>query len=284
MSSIANLVITTFYKFSFKFKNSGVNHKEREKKIIVSLTTFPGRINVVWIAIESLLRQSVKPDKIILWLADSQFDSIESLPKRLQAQQSRGLTIKFCEDLRSHKKYYYTFNDYPNDLIITVDDDVIYPTKTVEVLVNTHVKHPYSICCNRGHLMTLNKDNTLKSYKNWGYNPLDFTGPSKFLCPTGVSGVLYPPNSVNQEVFNRENIRSLCFYADDLWLKVMSLMNNTQVVKTKDFPHYLFTISTSQKESLGQLNIENNQNDEQLINLLHTYDIQLNNQLIKDLS
>ena len=42
-------------------------------------------------------------------------------------QQKRGLTIRFCEDLKAHKKYYYAFKEYPDDIVITVDDDVIYP-------------------------------------------------------------------------------------------------------------------------------------------------------------
>lgn len=81
----------------------GITVKKREQKIIVSLTSFPKRIDTLWITIETLLRQSMKPDEIILWLAEEQFNGIDSLPKALLEQQKRGLTIRFCDDLRSHK-------------------------------------------------------------------------------------------------------------------------------------------------------------------------------------
>ena len=79
-------------------KKLGINTKKRKEKIIVSLTSYPKRINVVWITIETLLQQTVKPDEVILWLADSQFKEIEELPEELKALQKRGLTIRFCDD------------------------------------------------------------------------------------------------------------------------------------------------------------------------------------------
>mgnify|MGYP000808865909 FL=1 len=105
----------------------GITVKKREQKIIVSLTSFPKRIDTLWITVETLLRQSMKPDEIILWLAEEQFNGIDSLPKALLEQQKRGLTIRFCDDLRSHKKYYYTMQEYPRDIVILVDDDMFYP-------------------------------------------------------------------------------------------------------------------------------------------------------------
>jgi len=41
---------------------------DRQSRIIVSLTTYPARINSVWITVSSLLQQTMKPYKVILWL------------------------------------------------------------------------------------------------------------------------------------------------------------------------------------------------------------------------
>jgi RimJ/RimL family protein N-acetyltransferase len=95
-------------------KSIGINTTPRREKIIVSLTSYPKRIETTWLAIETLLRQTVKPDKIILWLADTQFESLEKIPRELREQQKRGLTIRFCDDLKSHKKYFYTMQEYKN--------------------------------------------------------------------------------------------------------------------------------------------------------------------------
>ncbi|MDT9026820.1 glycosyltransferase family A protein [Rossellomorea yichunensis] len=274
LRKVANIFVKFYYKFPYK--KIGINKTiKREKKYIVSLTTFPGRINVVWIAIESLLRQRFKPDEIILWLAKEQFNGLEDIPIEIIKQQERGLTIRFCDDLRSHKKYYYAFKEFSEDVIITVDDDVIYPNNTLEVLVGLHKKHPNCICSNRAHVITKKEDNLIDSYNRWVNNPRGFQGPSKLLCPTGVSGVLYPPNSVDREIFNKESIKNLCFYADDLWLKIMSLKKGTHVVKSASFPDDLFTIESSQNESLGSINVAENKNDEQLQAILRKYDISL---------
>ena len=85
----------------------GINLEPRDEMYVLSLTSFPGRIDDVWIAVECLLRQTFKPDKIILWLAIGQFPD-KVTPDSLKKLESRGLEVKFCEDdLRAHKKYSY---------------------------------------------------------------------------------------------------------------------------------------------------------------------------------
>lgn len=117
--------------------------QKTEGRIIASLTTFPARIDNIWIVIESILRQSQKPDMLFLWLSKEQFSSIDVLPKRLQNLQTRGLQIRLCDgDLRSHKKYYYVLRDYPNDHLITFDDDLIYPTNTISSIMEAATMYP----------------------------------------------------------------------------------------------------------------------------------------------
>ena len=102
----------------------GLNTQERETKFIVSLTSFPARIDQIWISIECLLRQTVKPDALYLWLSKEQFAEQE-LPKSLTDLQERGLTVEFVDDdLKAHKKYYYAMQRHPEANIITVDDDL----------------------------------------------------------------------------------------------------------------------------------------------------------------
>ncbi|WP_203332258.1 glycosyltransferase [Planococcus beigongshangi] len=278
-----SLTANVWVKIDFKInkKSSGINLLDvRERKVVVSLTTFPARIDTIWISIESIFRQTYKPDIVILWLAKSQFKDIQSLPHNLKKLQKKGLEIRFCDDLRSHKKYYYAFKEFSKDIIITIDDDVIYPENTIEALIKLHKIYPEYICCNRAHLITTTKGNQIKSYEEWLQNPLEITDPTEMLCPTGVSGVLYPPNSVNEEVFNKESIKKLCFHADDLWLKAMSIINNTKVVKSTEFPSEFFVVSSSQKESLGQINIIQNQNNKQLQAIIKEYNIEFSNRTI----
>ena len=73
-----------------KFEKIGISE---ESSIIVSLTSFPERINTVWLTIVTLLSQTLKPKKVLLWLAKSQFEGIE-LPDNLKRLEKYGLEIK----------------------------------------------------------------------------------------------------------------------------------------------------------------------------------------------
>jgi len=258
----ANLVIPVYYLITKDFAQA-LNKVETKanKKIIISITSFPNRIDRLWIVVESLLRQSYKPDLIILWLSKEQFSSIERLPKRLLSQRKDGLEIRLCDhDLKSHKKYYYALQEYPDDVIVTFDDDVFYSTKVLATLVKLNDRFPSSICCNTGYrIITRNEE--IMPYTKWE-QLMDKSGPDYNISFTGVGGVLYPPGSLHKEVFNNifENI---CLSADDIWLKAMSLLGNTTVVKSDYFSNYLPVFHFNNK-TLSSSNIYHNKNDQQL--------------------
>ena len=241
-------------------KKSGV-HTGQGETVIVSLTSFTARIHSVSTTIKSLMRQSVKPDRIILWLAESQFPSEASLPSELLALKKRGLEIRFCEDLKPHKKYLYTMKENPDAIVITCDDDLIYPENTIERLLAKHRKYPDCVCCNRGHEILFDESGVLP-YMKWRHQAVDFTEPTHLLCATGCGGVLYPPHCLDEEVFDIDAIRELALCADDLWLKVMEVKNGTRVVYTDHFPQRLFFVKNSQKEKLHAFNLEHDGNDE----------------------
>ena len=71
--------------------------KERycQKEVIVSLTTYGKRLYDVYLAIESIMQQSMKPNRIVLWLGDELKN--RPLPRILGFQQQRGLEIVFCK-------------------------------------------------------------------------------------------------------------------------------------------------------------------------------------------
>ena len=84
-----NILVRDWY-MKHPIRRNGINQAKRKENIIVSLTSYPKRIGTVWLTIETLLRQSVKPDEIILWLAQEQFKSIDVLPRELIELQKCG--------------------------------------------------------------------------------------------------------------------------------------------------------------------------------------------------
>ena len=56
----------------------------RQPRVIVSMTSYPGRIETVHLALQSILNQTQKADKVILYLSAGQFLHKENdLPKEL---------------------------------------------------------------------------------------------------------------------------------------------------------------------------------------------------------
>ena len=242
---------------------------KQKKLIIVSLTSHGERVKTVHQTILSLLGQTVQADKLILWLAADEFN-FEQLPRSLLTLQQYGLEIKFCQDIRSYKKLLPTLQMYPNETIITFDDDVIYPVDQIECLLYHHSKYPNAIICHRAHQIKYADNGTILPYIKWDYD-VDFLEPRKDIIAIGIGGILYPSQSLHQEVFNQEKFLKLSPYADDLWFKAMAIKNDT-LIKVVDNPipyqNYLFVVN-SQSTSLWQENKYNN--GQQLTNILNHY-------------
>lgn len=267
---IANIILPIYFIFTNWNKRYYLKENKNSKsRIIVSLTSFPARINRVWIVVESLLRQQTKPDMIILWLSIEQFPTKQTLPKSLIRLQKRGLTIRLCmDDLRSHKKYFYALKEFPEDYIITVDDDVFYNSQLLSYLIELNHKFPKAICCNEASRIVI-KDGLIEPYLSWDHVESE-NNPSSEIIPIGVGGILYPPNSLNHDVFNIDIFKKYCFLGDDIWLNLMGRLNRTLVAKTAYNSTYI-PILNRNNITLNSINRSEGYNDKQLISIRDYY-------------
>ncbi len=253
----------------FPARKCGINRQHRERKIIVSLTSYPKRIHTVWLTIETLLRQSVKPDQIILWLAGSQFENLECLPLELLRLQERGLTIRFCDDLLSHKKYMYVMQEHPDDLIILVDDDMFYPKDTIKKLLQLHQEFPQDICTMTAQYIWP----SFQSMPSLWRNPklYEHIKHSDRLQIFTGSGSLYPPGSLDQTAFDKGLAMRLCPYADDLWLTFMARRRGTKITMQNPWRAFPVTIYGTNVGSLWYINAQDNKNDDQWKHLMQYF-------------
>lgn len=252
---------------------SGVsNHQYVEgKNIIVSLTTYDKRLHEVYLTIESIMQQTYKANKIVLWLTE---DLKDSIPQTLLLQMKRGLEIKYCEDLRSYKKLIPALKMYPEDIIVTIDDDVIYNIDTLELLIKTHLKYPEAVSCCWAMKMTFDEYGTLKPYNLWDHQTLEYS-PNMQNVPIGCAAILYPPHSLDEEVMNKDVFMDICKYADDIWFKAMALKNHTPAMVTPQLihEHQYYDNILWQDKGLTQTNINNNMNDVQLKAVFDKYNL-----------
>ena len=271
---IANVLVPLHYNFTNLFVCNTLKANRKKQQIIVSLTSFPQRIGRIWIVIESIIRQKNKPDRIILRLSLNQFKTLELLPKKLLNLQKRGLEIRLCnDDLRSHKKYYYAFQEFPHDVIITLDDDVIYNSNLIKHLLRTHKKFPFAIICNHASKINI-KNKQILPYARWT-NIKKEIGPTNEIMPIGVGGVLYPPDSMYKDVTDVNTFKEYCINADDIWLNFMCRLKGTLVVKTKYKSNYLPVINLN-NSALNTSNIHGGLNDKHF-NQLRNYYIKIKN-------
>lgn len=213
--------------------------------IIVSFTSYPARIGSVKKVLDSLYAQTLRADEIILWLAQEEFPQKETeLPPSLQEDLSaQRFTLRWCDNLGSHKKYFYAMQEYPEDIIVTVDDDTFYHPDSLQKLVDAHNRFPHAVAALTTTLVQL--DSALKPLPifDWLFDFQKLCEPSMLLMAIGVGGVLYPPHAVDKRIFDKQLIRELCtvkgiICGDDLLLKTGELLNGTPVVCVVNKPYY----------------------------------------------
>lgn len=262
-----------FYKM-FIPKNGISSGDGRSSKIIVTMTSFTPRLKTVDVCIKTLLNQTKKPDSIILYLGNDVKES--DVPLKLKMLQKYGLTIVTdCEDIRPHKKYFYAMQEFSDDIIITVDDDVLYERDLIKSLYEAHMKYPDAVICRRARRITRDDLGELLPYSKWPVVKCPSLTPSMEYISTGVGGALYPPYAVSYRAFDIDSIKKYCLNADDIWLKANEVLNGTLTYCIKTRFINPFQIPNTAESSLRRTNIVQNQNDEFIMNVQELFDIKI---------
>lgn len=229
--------------------------------VVVSLTSYPARLPQLHLVIRSLLHQSLSPREIVLYLGKDTKD--EDIPSSLRELEKYNFTIKTgYEDLKPHKKYFFAMQEYPDDAVITVDDDVIYDKDFVQDLYNCYKKYPGCVASRRVHRMIQDTLGNIKSYNDWQWECTQILEPSHQLFSTGCGGALYPPKVLPPDTFDAEAIKAHCLNTDDIWLKFMELKADVKVVFTNSKVIHPLTVRNTQASALMHTNTAGeNRND-----------------------
>lgn len=217
--------------------------------LIVSLTSYPPRFPTLALTLRSLLRQTVKADRTILWIAHS--DS-HLLPSNVLNLQSCGLEIRYTEDTNSYKKILPTLNAFPSAFICTADDDIYYWATWLEELVRETDESSRVVPCHRAHEITFDPAGNVRPYSEWLFD-VGQRGSPKRLLPTSGGGVLYPPGILNHSTQDLEAAFTLCPLNDDVWLFWMGKRNGA-CYKAVGSNRDLLYSRGSRKQSLWSIN------------------------------
>ena len=220
--------------------------KETQKDhVVVSFTSFPGGIAGAGEVVKSLLAGSVLPDKIVLYVTMKEFGD-RGLPEDLikLTEETEIFEIRdYPENLRSYRKLIPALKDFPESIIVTVDDDVIYDKDLLRMLLETHERVPEAIVAHRTKLI-----NPEKPYIQWKkirhrHCLLRKYHKNPLILPTGVGGVLYPPRALKTEMLEPCLFTKIAPTTDDIWFWAAAVLNDIYVLpvpfgkyKTQDIP------------------------------------------------
>lgn len=228
---------------------------------VVCLTSYGHRLNTVHLTIESIARGSLKPSRLILWVATG--DAVLAETRSLTRLKSRGLEVRLCHDYGSHKKYFpYVLESRTfAQSLVTADDDVFYPPWWLRRLAQSNAVFPDAVICFRAHRVRLTNEG-FAPYDTWP--ECTTPEPSILNFATGVSGVLYPPKVLTHLKEAGDVFMRTCPKADDIWLHSVTVSAGTPVAQILPRPvHFVESINT-RSSSLHLTNVKEGGNDIQI--------------------
>lgn len=245
------------------------------------MTSYGERVEkVVPFTILSILKQSIQPESILLWLDDIHRNE-HNVPQKLIDLQDMGLSIAFCKDIRSYKKLIPTMLSYKDKIIVTIDDDIYYSSNFLEEIYNTHLQFPDCIITENFCYPTFT-NGALNSYKQWKeyhYLSDDRSLSQMLIFPQGFGGVLYPINSLPIQTIEERQFMKFAPHADDIWFYIMGILKGTKkkcVINSKTKYYFLDLFrQIKTRDRLHDVNVGEHQNDKQLADLITEYNINL---------
>ena len=216
--------------------------EQRQKKIIVSITSYPKRFAFLPQLMRFIRKQSFHINNIIFFIYEEDIKYFD-----LHIDDINIILVN--ENLRPHLKYYYAMTLYRDYAIITIDDDIGYAKDTFESLFNAYIDNPNIISGRRTHLMTFKRNGELRGYFEWIFSQ-QFINESNFnLVLTNNGGSIFPPDILNinedfkpiiNETITCDDL-TLKYYANlkgipHKWIVNKNLMGIKKIIKDRKIP------------------------------------------------
>jgi hypothetical protein len=190
------------------------------QRVIVSLTTVPGRINNLGATIRSVLKQTRLPDEIVL--AVPEFSIREEQPyvvpeyllrlprlRVLQARKDWGPATKFIPVIREELEA-----GRGDTLIMVVDDDRVYPRDALATYLHYNAQLAGAALCFRGAAMPRTfdwRDATM-------IKGSELREPRNVAVITGCGSYLIQPRLFDESLWDYSHAPQAAFYMDDIWI------------------------------------------------------------------
>jgi len=244
-------------------------------KIDISLTSISSRMATLCETLESLLAQDYGDLQIHLHLSREPYlldKGVPELPADLIAfakKAGRRLQIHYCPNTGPYRKLVpYLYRNWgQSKLVVTADDDTIYPPHWLATLAAAHANYGCVIAY-RGHRI-LHKDGKMQPYHSWMRSQIE-ENPGAMILPTGKDGILYDTAFFPVNVLNLKAALKIAPTADDLWFRWHLALNGVQTyLINMDYKSETFT-ETDYESSL-YLNFNRSGSNDVAIETLESY-------------
>lgn len=224
------LLLSLFYigpVTTYKVKNA---LKKQPQNIIVSLTTTPHRINTLRPVLESISRQTVKPNKIYVnvpWRFKRD-NSEYKIPQWLKTYP--GVVINRTKDYGPATKLVATLEKErdPETIIITTDDDTIYTKHVVRDLVKQYL---FEDSAQNSAITGLGLNLLFFIDYDLYYKRINCPGCNSLIV-VGISAVAYKRSFFKEDIFSIwDRIPLTCAISDDLIFSAYLLYNGINIIK-----------------------------------------------------
>lgn len=232
------------YKYLTNIGNSnslGEFHIEYDCDIIVSMTTWKQRLNIVAKAINSITNQTLKPKKIVLCLSS---EELQETDVPIDILNNELVEIKWVKENVFSWKKFLPLKEHPNDFVVLCDDDIIYGPNYIRQLYECAQKHNFNgVVC-----YACNECNS--KGEPWGGIANNNTVGKKWI--TG-GATMYCPNTFPMEAFDYYNqiMKDKKLHSDECYLMPFIYYNETPIYTVVDswkkFDECNKTVEGSQK-------------------------------------
>lgn len=201
--------------------------------IYISLTSIFKNQNNLLHTLNSIINQSIKPDKIFLYLSEDPYILDEGFKNRKITNEyllnfindNLIIEIRWVKNNGSYRKLLPLLKEKWNQncIIITIDDDSIYDPNLIKNLVNDYNIY-HCVIGYRGFTPLFDKIENFDYYKR---DKLHHLSLYNFL--TGKGGILYKPEffyKTNDLIFNDQIYLFTCDKQDDIWFYIVRILNN----------------------------------------------------------
>ncbi len=213
--------------------------RDNTPSVIVSLTSFPAAIPYAIPTIKSILAGTVLPDKVVLYLTYAQFERGE-VPAELSELENENPIFEirnYDRDIRSYRKLIPALKDFPDAIIVTVDDDTCYHPDMLKDLLLLYEQYPECVLAHRAKRILPDKPYGKWPKLRWYHFLVNRFKLSCDIIQTGVGGVLYPPHSLKAEMLDEELFTQLAPTTDDIWFWAAAVANGRVVMPVPFGPH-----------------------------------------------